>query len=345
MKGIELADHLTEQELEDRIRSARDAAIRDRYRALLWILQGEKRGEIARRLGVTRTTIREWVKRYNREGEAGLHQKLGQGRKRTITPEQVEKIKEWVKAEEGVWTLKRIRIKLEKEEGVSVTQQAIWYRLRESRWSWKTGRPTNPEGDRELQEAFRQDGLKEAVDDGNGVIFGDSMRYGLISNPWRNWGPVGKRVAIPKQMEFDWGYLWAEIDPLAGELNVWLLPEMNGDTMSKVVARMPEKWGNNFTLVWDNAKAHKSAAKRLPDGMSVISLPPYSPELNPVERFFQELRRKIANRIFSSLQELEDALVEAAKEYCEDKEKIRQLCGYPWILEQLQPVENEQLNC
>ena len=88
-------------------------------------------------------------------------------------------------------------------------------------------------------------------------------------------------------MEFDWGYLWAEIDVLAGELNVWLLPEMNGDTMSKVVARMPEKWGNNFTLVWDNAKAHKSAAKRLPDGMSVIPLPPYSPELNPVERFFQ----------------------------------------------------------
>ena len=345
MKGIELADHLTEQELEDRIRSARDAAIRDRYRALLWILQGEKRGEIARRLGVTRTTIREWVKRYNREGEAGLHQKPGQGRKRTITPEKVEKIKGWVKAEEGVWTLNRIRIELEKEEEISVTQQAIWYRLRESRWSWKTGRPTNPEGDKELQEAFRQDGLKEAIDDVNGVVFGDSMRYGLISNPWRNWGPVGERVAIPKQMEFDWGYFWAEIDVLAGELNVWLLPEMNGDTMSKVVARMPEKWGNNFTLVWDNAKAHKSAAKRLPDGMSVIPLPPYSPELNPVERFFQELRRKIANRIFSSLQELEDALVEAAKEYCEDKEKIRQLCGYPWILEQLQPVENEQLNC
>ena len=74
---------------------------------------------------------------------------------------------------------------------------------------------------------------------------------------------------------------------------------------------MPEKWGNNFALVWDNAKAHKSAAKCLPDGMSVISLPSYSPELNPVERFFEELRRKIANRIFSSLQELEDALVEA----------------------------------
>ena len=162
------------------------------------------------------------------------------------------------------------------------------------------------------------------------------MRYGLISNPWRNWGPVGERVAIPKQMEFDWGYLWAEIDVLAGELNVWLLPEMNGDTMSKVVARMPEKWGNNFTLVWDHAKAHKSAAKRLPDGMSFIPLPPDSPELNPVERFFQELRRKIANRLFSSLEELESALSEAMEEYFQDTEKVKQLCAYPWIIEQVQ---------
>ena len=345
MKEIALAKHLTELELENRIHNSRDAFIRDRYRALLWILQGEKRGEIADRLGVTRTTIREWVNRYNREGESGLHQKPGQGRRRKITPEKVEKIKGWVKAEEGVWTLKRIRIKLEKEEGISVTQQAIWYRLQESRWSWKTGRPTNPEGDKDLQEAFRKGGLEEAVNDGKGVVFGDSMRYGLISNPWRNWGPVGVRAPIPKQMEFDWGYLWAEIDVLAGELNVWLLPEMNGDTMSRIVARMPEKWGNNFALVWDNAKAHKSAAKCLPDGMSAISLPAYSPELNPVERFFQELRRKIANRIFSSLQELEDALVEAMNEYCEDKEKIRQLCGYSWILEQIQPEENEQLIC
>ena len=162
------------------------------------------------------------------------------------------------------------------------------------------------------------------------------MRYGLISNPWRNWGPVGERVVIPKQMEFDWGYLWTETDVLAGDLNVWFLPEMNGETLSRIVAKMPDKWGNNVALVWDNAGAHKSAAKRLPDGISVIPLPAYSPELNPVERFFQELRRRIANKIFSSLEELEDALSEGLEEYFQDREKVKQLCSYPWIIEQIQ---------
>ena len=94
--------------------------------------------------------------------------------------------------------------------------------------------------------------------------------------------------------------------------------------------------GEDASEMGDNAKAHKSAAKCLPDGVSVISLPAYSPELNPVERFFQELRRKIANRLFSSLEELEIALAEAMEEYFQDTEKVRQLCAYPWILEQVQ---------
>ena len=165
------------------------------------------------------------------------------------------------------------------------------------------------------------------------------MRYGLISNPWRNWGPVGERVPIPRQMKFEWGYLWAEIDVLCGEVNIWLLPIMNGESLSSVVKQLPEKWGKNLALVWDNAQVHKSAAKCLPDDVMVISLPPYSPELNPVERFFQELRRKIANRLFSSLAELEDALVEAIQEYFHDKEKIKQLCAYPWIIEQFQNTD------
>lgn len=158
MKAIPLANHLTESELEDRIRSARDASIRDKYRAFLWILQGEKRREISKRLGVSRISIQNWVERYNSEGESGLPRKSGQGRKRTITPDKVERIKEWVREEGGVWTLKRMRLKLAETEGISVSHQAIWFRLKESKWSWKTGRPTNPEGNKEAQAAFKKGG-------------------------------------------------------------------------------------------------------------------------------------------------------------------------------------------
>ena len=173
------------------------------------------------------------------------------------------------------------------------------------------------------------------------VIFSDTMRYGLINNPWRNWGPVGERVPVPTQMEFEWGYLWAEIDVISGELNVWLLPQMNGEVLLEVVTKMPQKWGQKTAIVWDNSKVHKTVDLQLPNGMKSLFLPTYSPELNPVERFFEELRRKTANRIFDSLEQLETVLVEVIQEYVDDKQKIRQLCGYPWIIEQLQTEEQQ----
>lgn len=156
MKAIALVEHLTELELTEKIRHEKDATVRDRYRAILWIHQGENRGDITKRLDIGCSTLYRWVQRYNSDGESGLHRQPGQGRKRILTPERVEQIKEWVNTEEGVWTLKRMSLKLEEEEGICVTQQAIWYRLQESRWSWKTGRPSNPEGDKDAQEAFKK---------------------------------------------------------------------------------------------------------------------------------------------------------------------------------------------
>jgi len=162
------------------------------------------------------------------------------------------------------------------------------------------------------------------------------MRYGLIINPWRNWGPVGQRVRIPKQMEFEWGYLWAEIEPSSGDFNIWLLPEMNALSLLPVIEEMPDYWGEKVGLVFDNSSVHKSVSSTLSGKLSFKFLPTYSPELNPVERLFEELRRRIANRVFGSLSELESAILEAIDEYWNDREKVRQLCGYPWILEQIQ---------
>jgi transposase len=154
--AIKPANHLSEEELQQRIRSEKDANKRDRYRAILWILQGRKRIDIARELGVKRLTIYKWVIRYNQEGESGFSRKPGQGDKRTLTPDKVEKIKQWVSEEGGLWTLDKMRIRLMTEEGISVTPQAIWYRLKESGWSWKTGRPKNPKANKQEQSDFKK---------------------------------------------------------------------------------------------------------------------------------------------------------------------------------------------
>lgn len=154
--AIKPANHLSEEELQQRIDSEKDADKRDKYRAILWILQGRKRINVAKELGVERLAVYKQIIRYNQEGESGLCRKPGQGNKRTLTPDKVEKIKQWVTEEAGVWTLDKMRIRLMTEYGISVTPQAIWYRLKETRWSWKTGRPENQEANKQEQADFKK---------------------------------------------------------------------------------------------------------------------------------------------------------------------------------------------
>ena len=61
-------------------------------------------------------------------------------------------------------------------------------------------------------------------------------------------------------------------------------------------------------------------------------LPPYSPELNPVERFFKELRATLRNRVFDIYEQVEAAVIKAVKPYLKDTEKVRRLTWYGWLL-------------
>ena len=80
----------------------------------------------------------------------------------------------------------------------------------------------------------------------------------------------------------------------------------------------------------DNSGSHSSSKVRWPDGITKIALPPYSPELNPAERWFEALRRIFANAIFDTLTDLEAALTEALRPYWQDPAKLQRLIGYPW---------------
>jgi transposase len=61
-------------------------------------------------------------------------------------------------------------------------------------------------------------------------------------------------------------------------------------------------------------------------------LPPYSPQLNPVERFFQEVRRQLKNRVFKTYKEVEKAVIKIAKPYLKARETIKKLTCCDWLI-------------
>jgi transposase len=69
-------------------------------------------------------------------------------------------------------------------------------------------------------------------------------------------------------------------------------------------------------------------------GLIVLFLPPYSPELNPAERFFEELRKATANQIFKTIADQELVIERKLRELADDTDTMKRLTGYAWILKQ-----------
>ena len=86
-------------------------------------------------------------------------------------------------------------------------------------------------------------------------------------------------------------------------------------------------------MILDGAGWHKAGTLVVPDNMRLLSLPPYAPELNPVEHIWDELREKsFGNLVFDSLDALEDHLETSLREMEADTKKVNSIVGWPWII-------------
>jgi transposase len=99
---------------------------------------------------------------------------------------------------------------------------------------------------------------------------------------------------------YEWTYLYAAVDPTSGESFCLYLPGMDGFCLEAFLEDLGEAYADHhLLLVLDGAPSHTSGQVELPENVSLMRLPSYSPELNPVERWFQEFRRALSNRVFS----------------------------------------------
>lgn len=149
------------------------------------------------------------------------------------------------------------------------------------------------------------------------VFFQDEARFGRINDPRRCWAPKGIRPIVPKQIIREYTYAYGAICPFDGESCYLILPAMNSACMTLFLTELSERFSDYFLLViYDGAPCHSEGALSLPEHMKVISLPPYSPELNPQENNWDDMREKFfKNTVFSSMQAVEDQLVTACNFY------------------------------
>ena len=87
------------------------------------------------------------------------------------------------------------------------------------------------------------------------------------------------------------------------------------------------------SMVWDGAPSHRCGELHVPDNMALVRLPPYSPELNPVEHLWDEIREKyFANRVFASLAAVSTQTATALAAWSATPKAVQSLTGWPWII-------------
>jgi len=157
----------------------------------------------------------------------------------------------------------------------------------------------------------------------------DELRLGLRGTSRRVWGRRGVEVRQRRQLRYDWWYLFAAVDGQAGTVSWTRLDSMKAADLAPLMEALRANAPLD-AVVWDGASSHRDDAVRAV-GVPLIDLPPYSPELNPAERLFEEVRRHTEGRVYATLADKVAAVNAFLDELDADPARVRSLCGWDWI--------------
>jgi len=128
-------------------------------------------------------------------------------------------------------------------------------------------------------------------------------------------------------------YSLAAVSPSDGGLASLVMPWVDTEIMSIFLAHVAKVFSDDFCIMFlDGAGWHRANNLRVPENMKLLFLPPYSPELNPAEPLWDHLQENyFANRVFDSLDAVEETLCAALRNLIENPEKVRSMTNYSWL--------------
>ncbi len=135
----------------------------------------------------------------------------------------------------------------------------------------------------------------------------------------------------------EYTYAYGAVDVVTGELDSLILPSVNTDCTQQFLDEVAARHANRLIImVLDGAGWHRSAALRVPSNMRLLPLPPYAPELNPVEHLWDELREKhFHNKVFASMDALENQLMTGLVALEQDHARVKSIVAWEWIIDAL----------
>ena len=169
------------------------------------------------------------------------------------------------------------------------------------------------------------------------LMFQDEAGFGRINTPKRCWCGDNIRPTVPCHRIREYTYAYGAISPLDGAIVSLILPKCNTQCMNIFLEEVSNQYPNDYILmVADNAAWHKSKDLIVPENIEIFPLLPYTPELNPIEMIWEEIREKFfRNKLFKTLSSVSDKLCEAIIHLINNKNIVKSITGWNWIISAL----------
>jgi len=144
-------------------------------------------------------------------------------------------------------------------------------------------------------------------------MFQDEAGFGRINKPKYCWCEKGVRPVVPCHHIREYRYAYGSVDPLTGDSFFLVLPWCNTACTNVFLRELSKEFQDDVILLCcDGAAWHKSKALMVPDNIELFFIPHYTPEMNPIEQIWKELRKRgFKNEVFSTLEKVVDRLCDA----------------------------------
>ena len=168
-------------------------------------------------------------------------------------------------------------------------------------------------------------------------MFADEARFGRMNRIRPCWAPIGIRPGVAAQLIREYIYLYGAVSPKNGTCVYLIMPTSNTACFQAFLDVLARKFvRQDILLVLDGAPNHRCGDLAVPDNITLLYLPPYSPELNPKENLWDEIREKIfKNYALKSMHEVRAKLRQAVLYIERNPNLVRSITSFPYIANSL----------
>ena len=166
------------------------------------------------------------------------------------------------------------------------------------------------------------------------LMFPDEARFGRMVRIRRCWAPAPQRPLVDNGYEREFTYVYGAVSPLEGQLDWMICRKMNTELMGQFLAQVSAAHPDDFiVMIIDGASSHVAKTLAIPENIRLYRLPAYSPQLNPQEHLWDELREKeFPNRVFADMAGVLRQLEQGLPRLAADIARVRSITAWSWIV-------------